>query len=198
MYEGLMRKPDLVTAMTQTLRGFYGSSSATLAAGVVKARLTHIAASGQPNPNDRILFSDKTNSTLIVSNPFAGATSSERSYRATFHDVSSYVSPGNNSSVDYGETATTSVEHSGGGGYDCVTWNAVIFSTAIADVDLDGLPDALESRNATDTAQRSKQPDAPESECDGGDHDAAGHVRRNQRPADCWPNHLRGVGRGRM
>ena len=32
VYDGLKRKPDLVTTMTQTLRGFYGSSSATLSA----------------------------------------------------------------------------------------------------------------------------------------------------------------------
>ena len=55
------------------------------------------------------------------------------------------MTPGNNSTGGYGETATTSVEHTGGGGYDCVTWNAIVFRTAIADVDQDGLPDALES-----------------------------------------------------
>src|SRR5262245_65151685 len=55
----------------------------------------------------------------------------------------------------YGETATTTVDHSGGGGYDCLTWGAVIFSTAVKDTDPsndpdpgapsgDGLPDGLE------------------------------------------------------
>ena len=61
VYDGLKRKPDLVTTITQTLRGFYGSSSATLAEGVAKARITHIAASGQPNANERIMFNDSTN-----------------------------------------------------------------------------------------------------------------------------------------
>ena len=144
VYDGLKRKPDLVTTMTQTLRGFYGSSSATFPPGVVKARITHIAASGQPNENERILFNDSTN-TQIASNPFAGATSSERAYGSPTYNVSALMTPGNNSTGGYGETATTSVEHTGGGGYDCVTWNAIVFSTAIADVDHDGLPDALES-----------------------------------------------------
>ena len=58
------------------------------------------------------------------------------------------MTPGNNSDDGYGETATTSVDHTGGGGYDCVTWNAIVFSTAIEDVDHDGLPDALENAAA--------------------------------------------------
>src|SRR5262249_20409959 len=49
----------------------------------------------------------------------------------------------------YGETATTTIDHSGGGGYDCLTLGAIIFSTAVADNDHDGIPDALESPRAT-------------------------------------------------
>ena len=45
VYEGLKRKPDLVTTMTQTLRGFYGPRL-ILCRGFRKARITHIAASG--------------------------------------------------------------------------------------------------------------------------------------------------------
>ena len=37
VYDGLKRKPDLVTTLTQTLRGFYGSSTAALATGVAKS-----------------------------------------------------------------------------------------------------------------------------------------------------------------
>ena len=50
VYDGLKRKADLVTTMTQTLQGFYGSSSATLAEGVARARITHIAASWPTEP----------------------------------------------------------------------------------------------------------------------------------------------------
>ena len=54
------------------------------------------------------------------------------------------MTPGNNSGGGFGETATTTVDHSSGGSYDCLTWAAIIFSTAVADVDNDGLPDGLE------------------------------------------------------
>ena len=53
------------------------------------------------------------------------------------------------------ETATTTVYHQPpNGGYDCLSWGAIVFSTAVADVDGDGLPDKLET-----TAAGLKDPD---------------------------------------
>ncbi len=49
----------------------------------------------------------------------------------------------------FGETVTTTVDHQpANGSDDCLTWGAVIFSTAVADVDDDGLPDGLEDNPA--------------------------------------------------
>ena len=54
------------------------------------------------------------------------------------------MQPGSNAGGGYGETVTTTVDHPGGGGHDCLAWAAVAFSTAVADVDNDGLPDGVE------------------------------------------------------
>ena len=61
----------------------------------------------------------------------------------------------NTDSLVFGETATTSVYHQPpNGGYDCITWGAIALSTAVADMDGDGLPDGLE-----DAAAGLKDPD---------------------------------------
>ncbi|HXV68794.1 MAG TPA: Ig-like domain-containing protein, partial [Nitrospira sp.] len=45
----------------------------------------------------------------------------------------------------YGQTATTILRHQPpNGGYDCISWGAIVFSTAVEDIDGDGLPDGLE------------------------------------------------------
>ena len=52
-------------------------------------------------------------------------------------------------STQFGETVTKTVDHQpANGSDDCLTWGAVIFSTDVADVDDDGLPDGLEDNPA--------------------------------------------------
>ena len=57
--------------------------------------------------------------------------------------------PDTNPNVDFGETVTTTVDHSNRNPYDCLSWAAIIFSTAIKDGDGDGLPDGIEDSAAT-------------------------------------------------
>ncbi len=165
--------PSLTTVATQTVRGFYKSigTDQTLAQNTVKAQISYILASSQPNPNERIFFNDSNsqpyppNNQPILTNPSQGGSSSERSWRAPnpttglpllITDVSSYMNPGNGAggTPNYGETARTTIDHTPGGGYDCLTLGAVFFSTAIADAESapsnggDGLPDALEGPDA--------------------------------------------------
>lgn len=132
IYDGIhVQLPDETT--THTLQGFYQS------AATKSARVTHIAASGQKNATDRILF----NGTLLATDGFGdSATASERGWASPTYAVSPYM-PGT-SSAEYGETATTSVTHQKNTPYECLSWGAVIFSTAVADVDRDGLPDGIE------------------------------------------------------
>jgi hypothetical protein len=148
-YDGIHIQSSLSDVMTQTLRGFYKSS------GTKSARITNIFGSGQPNNNERVFFDDGPTGQPSYSaalygtqisppNPILGASSSERSWSALTYDVSTLMNPGNNSGGGFGETATATVNHSAGGGNDCLTWEGVIFSTALADVDHDGLPDGLE------------------------------------------------------
>ena len=147
-YDGLHIQPSTTTPMTQTLRGFYKSAS------VKSAKITHLIASGQPNNNERVFFNDAdpVGGSLVMNqisgpDPISGGASSQRTWSALTYDVSQYMNPGANSSGGYGETATTMVDHTPGGGYDCLTWGAVIFSTAMADAEAgggDGIPDALE------------------------------------------------------
>ena len=143
-YDGIHIQPSLTTPMTQTLRGFYKSAS------VKSAKITHILASGQPNGNERVFFNDSNspNMTQISApDPVAGGSASQRGWSAITYDVSNLMNPGANSNGGYGETASTRLDHSPGGGYDCLAWGSVIFSTSMADADPgggDGIPDGLE------------------------------------------------------
>ena len=142
VYDGLHVQPSVSAVMTQRLQGFYKS-----AANPKSARLTHIVASGQPNGTERLYFNNgQPSDTILASDPFSGGSASQRWWGATTHEVGDLMTPGNGADSGFGETATTRVEHSGGGksGYDCLTWGAIVFSTTVADVDHDGLPDGIE------------------------------------------------------
>ena len=70
----------------------------------------------------------------------SGGGPTRRSMSSTLMDPGNY--PG-----EYGETVQTSIVHQpNNGSDDCVASGAVVFSTSVADVDKDGLPDALENR----------------------------------------------------
>jgi hypothetical protein len=142
LYDGLHIQPSLSATMTQTLQGFYKSSSSK------SAKITHILASGQPNKNERIFFSNGTVAQISDYNPLASGSSSQRGWGNLTYNVSNLMNPGNNSAGGFGETASTSVSHAPGGGYDCLAWSAVVFSTAVSDRDRDGLPDGLEDSAA--------------------------------------------------
>jgi len=150
IYDGIYTQPNITVPMEQTLQGFYLSSTAK------SAKFTHITASGQPNQNDKITFESGAGTGLqqqVFSDPFAAGSASQRAWANPTYDVSSLMQPGTNSGV-YGETVTTRTFHQPtNGGNDCLTWGAVVFSTAVADEDPatladphlgDGLPDGLE------------------------------------------------------
>jgi hypothetical protein len=148
MYDGIFIQPNTTTPMIQSLQGFYKSAS------VADAKITHILAAGQPNGNERIFFNDANGpnmSQISAPDPIMGGNAAQRGWTTFTQNVSQYMHPGANSG-DYGETATTKLDHSPGGAYDCLTWGAVIFSTSMADAETspgtsitgDGIPDGLE------------------------------------------------------
>jgi hypothetical protein len=53
--------------------------------------------------------------------------------------------PGTDNHDGYGETVTTRVDHTKTTPYDCLTWAAIIFSSAVPDLEGDGLPDVAEN-----------------------------------------------------
>jgi len=142
VYDGIYIQPSLNDAMTQTIRGFYQSAASR------SAKITHIIGSGQPNNNELVRFNNGTTDTPISpANPAFGGSSSQRAWSTLTYDVSTLMNPApaGASLTGYGETVTTTVAHSpANGGYDCLAWGAVIFSTAVADRDHDGLPDGIE------------------------------------------------------
>jgi hypothetical protein len=138
IYDGLYIQLPGET-MSQQLQGIYRSAANK------SARVTHIAASGQKNPTERLFF----NGTRIAGapnlpEPFPDSpTASDRAWANPTYDVSSLMVPDENP-TGYGETVTTAVDHTKENPYECITWSAVIFSTAIEDADRDGIPDGIE------------------------------------------------------
>jgi hypothetical protein len=141
LYDGLHVQTSVSHPMTQTLQGFYRS------AALKSAKLTHITASGQPNATERVFFDDSAN-TVIATNAFAGGNASQRGWASPTYDVSGLMTPGNKANGGFGETATTTVDHAKKSAYDCLTWGAILFSSAVADVEGDGIPDGIEDAAA--------------------------------------------------
>ncbi len=157
IYSGSYLQPSLQTVMTRSLQGFYQSSA------MKSAKVTNIVASGESNVTERIRFKNANSNAfqnLSSFDPISGGSSSQRGWSTLTYDVSSLMKPGANSEGGFGETALMQVDHAGHDDddgdeesttfnvNDCLAWGAVIFSTAVADVDRDGLPDGLEDNPA--------------------------------------------------
>jgi hypothetical protein len=144
-FDGIHIQDSIDEATVLTLSGFYKSALPK------SAQITHLIASGQPNTREQIAFEDgQTHTSTVISpaDPLIGATSSERAWTALTYDVSNLMQP-TTTLTGFGETVTTTISHvPANGGYDCLTSAAVIFSTAVADIDHDGLPDGLEDASS--------------------------------------------------
>jgi hypothetical protein len=145
VYEGVYVQAPGVT-MTQTMRGFLKSSTSP------DARMTQIVGSGAKNPTNQVWFdSGPATSTLLATNAFQG-TNNANSARAWANPTFPIVAPGTSTSLmpgtdshdGYGETVTTRVDHVKTSPYDCLTWAAIIFSSAVPDLEGDGIPDVAE------------------------------------------------------
>jgi hypothetical protein len=139
LYDGVYAQ-RLGDTTTQTIAGFYRSSLTK------SARLTHIGGTGAKNTGERLLFNGTA---LPISNPFPNPvdTGSDRGWASPTVDVSSRM-PGSISPNGFGEVVTTGIDHGpvnqNTTPYECLTLAAIAFSTAVADTDRDGLPDAVE------------------------------------------------------
>jgi hypothetical protein len=133
IYDGAYAQPEGAT-VTQNLRAFYKSSAAK------SAKVTYIVGTGGNNQTEQVLFKG---SVVSTTDPFPQTSpSSDRSWANPTYVVSPSM-PGTDSGDGFGETVTTSVQASPSPAA-CRASAAVIFSTTVADVDGDGLPDGVE------------------------------------------------------
>jgi hypothetical protein len=139
LFDGIAIIPDVNGAtLSQRIPGIYQSSATK------SARLTYILGHGQPNGTERLFFNGTQNPQLIDTDPFQGTSNaSDRGWTTATYDVSTRM-PGLNFADGFGETVTTTVKHVNQSPYDCLSWGAIVFSTAVADVDSDGIPDGIE------------------------------------------------------
>ena len=134
-YDGPFAQPE-GAPMTQVIRGFYESSSNQ------SARITHIVGSGAANRHERLFF----NGALVAVDPFPAPLggNADRGWANPTYNVTPRM-PGVIATDGYGEIVTTSVAHpQNARPYECLSWAAVVFSTAVADDDRDGIPDGVE------------------------------------------------------
>lgn len=125
LYDGAYTMDQTSESMSQRIRGFYQAATPD-------ATITHIVGSGQANKSERLYV----NGVQVAVNPFAavqGASWDNPTFRVT--------SP---TSLDH---VTTSVDHAGFGTFDCLTWGAIVYQTAVRDTDDDGLLDVWESEH---------------------------------------------------
>ena len=136
---GVSRSTAEADTMSQRIRGFYKSAGPS-------ARITHVVGTGGNNQKEQITVTSSPQRTITMSNdPFPRTSpSSDRSWGNPTYELNPLM-PGTTDPNDrYGETVTTSVSATNPNPAACRAWAAVIFSTQVADVDHDGLPDGLE------------------------------------------------------
>jgi hypothetical protein len=128
--------------MSQHIRGFYKSAGSA-------ARITHIVGTGGNNQTEKITV-QATQQTITIgpppnsNDPFPQTSpSSDRSWGNPTYNLT-VPNPFGTPDSTYGATVTTTVSATNTTPAACRVWGAVIYSTEVADVDHDGLPDGLE------------------------------------------------------
>jgi hypothetical protein len=154
-YDGLYTAYDIgvtsstaeMDTMSQHIRGFYKSAGPS-------ARITHVVGTGGNNQTEKITVTSSTQTINIGPPPVSAdpfpqtSPGSDRSWGNPTYDLGTTgpaFMPGTTNPADrYGETVTTTVSATNTTPAACRAWAAVFFSTEVADVDDDGLPDGLE------------------------------------------------------
>jgi len=130
IYDGGYTMDQSTQQMSQTIAGFYQAATPA-------AKMTHIVGDGQPNFSERLLFNGTQLGPL---NPFVGALgpAADPAWdNVTFDVTLSGPNEPVTTAVDHGDPAFTP--------FDCLSWGAIVFSTAVKDTDNDGLLDVWES-----------------------------------------------------
>jgi len=134
IYDGAYPQPEGAT-LTQRLRAFYKSAAST------SGTLTYLAGTGGNNQTERVLFNGAA---ISSTDPFPQTSpSSDRSWGNPTYAGLTMTGSGGAPNDPFGETVTTSLTASSNPAA-CRSIAAIIFSTRVADVDGDGLPDGIE------------------------------------------------------
>ena len=136
LFDGAYAQPE-GTTMLQALRGFYKS-------GAPSASVTFAVGTGGNNQTEAVLFN---NTVVSTTDPFPQTSpSSDRSWATTTYGpnvLGPLMALNKNNGDGYGETATVSIT-ANPSPQACRTVAAIVFSTTVADVDHDGIPDGIE------------------------------------------------------
>jgi hypothetical protein len=124
--------------MTQTIRGFYDSSTVN-----PSAKMTHIVGDGFCLFKEQLTVNGSVPTGISSTNPFQSALSGGSWSTLTF-DVSNIMALTPDASTL--STAVTPLI----AGKDCLSWGAIVFSTTVQDTDGDGLLDSWEINGYTD------------------------------------------------
>ncbi|MEZ5320250.1 MAG: Ig-like domain-containing protein [Vicinamibacterales bacterium] len=120
IYDGSYTMDNATDGLSLTMKGFYDPLP-------VAGKMTHITGSAQANKNERLLVPGS-----VLVNPFVSADG------ASWDTLTVPTAPVS------GDSVTTTVDHQGYNSFDCITWGAVVYRTAVRDTDRDGLLDAWE------------------------------------------------------
>lgn len=124
-------------SVTQTMQGFYQAAAAN---GSPQAKLIIIGGDGQASFSERVLV----NGTVVATNPFVSLLGD------AWDNLTIPVTlPADAAS------ATVKIDHVGTP-YNCLTGGVFILSTAVQDVDQDGIVDKLETSGSSGTVQDPK------------------------------------------
>jgi len=127
LYDGAYTMDQSTESMVQRIGGFYDAGES--------AKLTHIVGSGQANKSEILRF----NGTALATNPFSAVQGSN------WDNPTYQLTPAAFPNLPNLAQVTTSVDHQGFSSFDCLTWAAIVYRTAVKDRDGDGLLDLWES-----------------------------------------------------
>jgi hypothetical protein len=139
IYNGGWTMDQNTDFMSQKIKGFYQSS------GDPDAKMTHIVGDGQANFSEQVLFKGPEPAQFGViapaPGPFQGAAST--SVDPAWDNWTHYFGAGE-FPAGAGEV-TVRVDHGNFTPFDCLSWGAIILSTAVQDGDEDGIVDTWET-----------------------------------------------------
>jgi hypothetical protein len=138
IYDGGYSLDQQHDAMTQTIRGFYQASSVA-----PEAKVTQIVGDGQTFP-ERVAFNGGLGD-QVIGGPGGGPLTGADGERWDAYTISNLPVAGDAPSV------TLTVDHGSPQKftpYDCLSWSAILFSTAVQDTDGDGLLDVWEENSS--------------------------------------------------